>query len=163
MKAAAIILLVALWLTGYRAVFIAEWNSLRAAPSFVKMSSGDKRLLVWGTGYRPFMDGLHVVPEKSSIYFLNYCAGTKGGWQWLLAKYYFAPRKIIFSDPVDANRETAIRSDFVIACVCSDMSGTGVENLGFLEHPPFKKVISNAYQHGNYAIYSIEKTTEGAE
>ena len=161
MKAAIIIFLSALWLIGYKAVFIAEWNSLRAAPSFMKMSSADKSLLVWGTRYRPFMDGLSVTPEKSSIYFLNYCPETKGGWQWLLAKYYLAPRQIVFSDPGDTNRETALKSDFVIACVCSEMSGTGVENLSFLEQPPFKKVISNAYQPGNYAIYRIEKTMEG--
>lgn len=154
--------LISIWLIGYKNTFLAEWHSLRAAPLLSRLSSAEKNHLIWGTFYNPYRDGLSAVPETSSIYFLNYCTETKRDWQWLLARYYFTPRKIVFSNPGDTNKEAALKNDFVIACICSEMSGTGWEELGFLEQPPFRKVTGNAYRNGTYAIYKIEKTGEGA-
>ncbi|MCC6544975.1 MAG: hypothetical protein IT392_10845 [Nitrospirae bacterium] len=161
MEAVIIVFFAALWLLGYKAAFVAEWRSLSAAPLLMKVSQAEKRLIVWGTLYRPFRDGLSVAPENSAIYFLNYCPEASGVWNWLLAKYYFTPRRIDIAGPADTNRETALKSDFVIACVCTEMSASDTEKLGFLGQPPFKKVTANSYQFGHYAVYRIEKTGEG--
>ncbi|MCC7201403.1 MAG: hypothetical protein IT393_01900 [Nitrospirae bacterium] len=154
--------LIIIWLIGYRHAFLAEWHSLRAVPFLARLSYAEKNHLIWGTFYNPYRDGLSVVPETGSIYFLNYCPETKRDWQWLLARYYFTPRKIIFSNPGDASKEAAVKSDFAIACICAEMSGTGLEELGFLEQLPFRKVGGNSYLNGTYAIYRIDRTGEGA-
>jgi len=161
METVLIIFLLSIWVPGYKAIFIAEWSSLKAVPLLMKVSYIEKNRLIWGDYFKPVKDGLSATHEESTVYFLNYCPEAKAMWQWLLARYHLPPREVIIYNLSETNRNSILTGDYVIACICREMSDASAELLAFLEQPPFDKISTKAYQYGHYSIYRVGNMMEG--
>lgn len=151
------VILLALWLIGYRATFNAELKGVKNFKLYTSMTSEQKRLAYDGVAYILAKEAMAVAPEDSSIYFINIADFPLSVWLSIKVRYHLYPRKIVEVESEDkVNIEEALGAGTIMLFVQHGKKLSSATRE-VIHTPSFKVIRLSHSEKGLFAVIAARK------